>query len=354
MNSSRITTANFYAPGRGYFSRCVLPSLYETQSIVSPTITTYNIAGKNIHIHLYGNGPALVFPPAFAHHQPAGITPDLIIHAWDSIPTGNTPTPPWDDIDYQQPTETADPTFFGAYVGGEESLSFYDHTTATGYFWMRDASELSDWSTGAPFRAILNWFLAQHDIHLVHGAVVGHNNKSILLTAKSGSGKSTTALTAILSGMDYIGDDYTAFEKKSGKPVAHSLYNSAKITRQGLDFFPELVPAIWNKHFSGNQKAIVFLDSLFPDQIKSSLPLAAVFIPRITGGITTIVPTSKLEALVAIAPTTLLQLPLAETGTLSALKQIIKDVPCFYLNLGDDIKGTADVIKKFLGGTYEK
>ena len=99
MNSSRITTPNFYAPGRGYFDRAVLPNLVETQSASSPTIATYRIAGKNIHIHLYGKGPTLVFPPAFAHHESSSGTPDLIIHAWDSIPTGQAPVPPWEDQD---------------------------------------------------------------------------------------------------------------------------------------------------------------------------------------------------------------------------------------------------------------
>jgi hypothetical protein len=350
MNHQRITTANFYAPGRGYFSRQILPSLLATQKQVSPTLVTYCIAEKKIHIYLYGNGPTVVFPPAFAHQKSGKGTADLTIHAWDSIPTNQCPLPPWDDVDYQQPSETADTSFFGAYVGGEESLSFYDDTTGTGYFWMRDASELSDWSTGAPFRAILNWYFTTQNIHLVHGAVIGWNNQSILLTAKSGSGKSTTALTAIINGMDYIGDDYTAITLTDQGTIAHSLYQSAKITRSGLDFFPELVPAIWNKHFSGNQKAIVFLSDIFPDRVKTSLPLSAIFIPTITGGETKIIPVNKVQALIAIAPTTMLQLPLADTGKLKALKDIIDQVPCYVIELGD-VKNVTTIIKNFLKET---
>ena len=348
MSPGRIITPNFYAPGRGYFNRVVLPSFEATQKIGAPFIEKYIIAGKHVHIYMYGKGSIDVFPGAFMHQKKSNTaTPDLTIYAWDSTITGQDPIPPWQDSDYQNPNEQADPDFFGAYVGGEESLSFYDDTTKTGYFWMHDASELSDWSTGAPFRAILHWFLNTENIHLVHGAVIGQNNLSVLITAKSGSGKSTTALASILKGMDYLGDDYIAIELKDS-PLSHSLYNSAKVTRAGLKFFPELEPLIWNKNFSGNEKAVVFLSHLFPNQIKLGAELSVIFIPRIMGGQTTITPVNKVQALVAIAPTTMLQLPLANTNKLTILKNIIDKVPCYYLNLGDDVRAVPEVIQKFL------
>lgn len=348
MNSKRIITPNFYAPGRGYFSRVILPSLKSTQQFSEPTTQKYTIAGKHVHIYIYSKSSGDIFHGAFMHHkistQP---NPDLIIYAWDATIIREAPIPPWHDNDYQNPAEQSDPNFFGAYVGGEESLSFYDATTKTGYFWMHDASQLADWSTGAPFRAILHWFFNEHNIHLVHGAVIGTGNKSVLITAKSGSGKSTTALASILAGMDYLADDYAAIELQE-KPIAYSLYNSAKITRRGLDFFPELKPLVWNKNFSGNEKAVVFLSKLFPNQIKSSTTLSAIFIPRIVGGETTISPVNKVQALIAIAPTTMLQLPLAHTNKLTVLKNIIDQVPCYYLNLGDNVRTVPDVIKNFL------
>ncbi len=348
MNSERIITQNFYAPGRGYFGRVVVPSLEATQQLSKPTIQKYIIAGKHIHIFIYTKSSGDLFHGAFTHHEPSTQSnPDLVIYAWDATITRETLTPPWQDIDYQNPTEQSDPNFFGVYVGGEESLSFYDTTTKTGYFWMQDASQLSDWSTGAPFRAILHWFLNTHNIHLVHGAVIGSKNKSVLVTAKSGSGKSTTALASLLAGMDYLADDYSAIELQE-KPIAYSLYNSAKITRKGLSFFPELEPLVWNKNFSGNEKAVVFLSQLFPHQVKLSAPLSAILIPRIVGGETTITPVSKVQALIAIAPTTMLQLPLAHTNKLTVLKNIIDQVPCYYLNLGDTIQKIPAVIKNFL------
>lgn len=348
MNPSRVSMSNFYAPSRGYFERAILPHLTKTQSLAAPAIFKFVIAGKHIHFHIYGEAGARMFPIAFEHQEPSYVeTPDLIIHAWDSTLVGTDPIAPWDDPDYMKATEP-DAEFFGAYVMGEESLSFYDKKTDTGYFWMQDASNFCDWGSGAPLRAILHWFLNANDIHLIHGAVIGHDTKGILITAKSGSGKSTTALASIIAGMDYVSDDYAAMEHTGDSVTAHSLYQSGKVTRTGLEFFPELKPIVWNKHFSGAQKAVVFMRDLFPDQVKTSLPLRAVLIPRITGGETRIIPANRVEALVAIAPTTMMQLPMAETRKLSILKSIIEKVPCYYLDLGPDVRGVPDVIKSFL------
>jgi hypothetical protein len=206
---------------------------------------------------------------------------------------------------------------------------------------------MPDWSLGAPFRTILHWFLNDKGIYFFHGAVVGHQGKSVLLTAKSGSGKSTTSLASLLAGMDYVGDDYIAITQDD-HTIAHSLYSSAKVTRAGLRLFPELLPYVWNPNFEEREKAVLFLSDCFKNQIQASLPLSALLIPKITGGATQIVPVSKTEALLAAAPTTLLQLPLAETEKLGVLRKIIESIPCYVLELGPDIRGIPDVIKTFL------
>jgi hypothetical protein len=86
----------------------------------------------------------------------------------------------------------------------------------------------------------------------------------------------------------------------------------------------------------------------FPNQVKRTATLDAIVIPQITGGETRLVPVSKIQALLAIAPTTLLQLPLAETQKISAFKSIIEKTPCYIIELGPDVRTIPDVIKQFL------
>lgn len=339
---------NFLAIPRGYFGRHAKPGLEQTQHTVSPTTRTYNIAGKVTRIHFYGVSVTNSLSLAIMHHEIEHHgEPDLTIYAWDSVTTDTRLPAPWDEPQFKEESITKDNSFFGVYIGGEETLNFYDTESKTGYFWVQDARQLPDWAVGAPFRTILHWFLNESDIHLVHGAVVGHNKLSVLITAKSGSGKSTTALSCVLSGMDYLADDYVAVGIDESVH-SYSLYNSAKVTREGLELFPELAPGVWNPNFGENEKAVMFMSQIFPNQVKQELPLKAILIPRIKGGETKLVRASKIEALVAIAPTTLLQLPLAETNKIAAFKEIIQKIPCFFLDLGPDVRNVPHVIKEFL------
>jgi hypothetical protein len=350
-----ILTHNFIPVNREYFLRICEPHLKRTQALTIPIVRTFSMAGKIIRVYFYGQSVFEIFSLALNHHPLVDQEPELTIYAWDDTTTNETPSAPWDEKNFEN-KHKSDTGFFGVYVGGEESLNFYDSENKVGYFWTHDANQLPGWVTSAPFRTIFHWFLAESNIHLMHGAVVGLNNKSILLTAKSGSGKSTTALACLLSGMDYLADDYVAITQvtDSGKikPFAHSLYHSAKITESGLDYFPEIREKIWNTDFDTREdkreKALFFLMDYFPDQVKHTATLDALIIPKITGGVTRLVPTSKIQALLAIAPTTLLQLPLAETKKISAFKTIIEQVPCYTLELGPDVRAIPNLMKKFL------
>lgn len=346
MNTPRhILATNFLAIPRAYFEEVASPSLQKAQQKTTPETKSYTIAGKTILVHYYGDTAHEAFSLAFSHHEPSSEKPDLVIHAWDTSASGELMPPPWSNSKFEK--NKLDEDFFGIYVSGEESLNFYNPKTQTGYFWVHDAKRMPDWSLGAPFRTILHWFLNDQGIYFLHGAVVGQHGKSVLLTARSGSGKSTTSLSSLLSGMDYVGDDYVAITDQD-PIIAHSLYSSAKVTRKGLELFPELASHVWNPNFGEREKAVMFLSKPFEQQIKPSLPLSAILLPRITGGTTEIVPATKIEALVAAAPTTLLQLPLAETNKIAILKKIIEKVPCYFLNLGTDIRDIPSVIKRFL------
>jgi len=344
---NHILTQNFLAIPKTYFDTVFYPALTKAQQAIISYQETLIIAGKNIRIISYTSTSHHAWMMALAHHPKTTNDPDLIIHALDTSSFGNIIPAPWDDPLFEISAQNFDPEFFGIYITGEESLNFYNPQTKTGYFWVHDGSRMPDWSLGAPFRTILHWFLHAENIHFLHGAVVGNNNQGVLITAKSGSGKSTTSLACLLAGMDFVGDDYVAITTDN-TVVAHNLYSSAKVTKPGLQLFPELTEQVWNTNSAETEKAVMFLYPAFSYQIHESLPLTTLLIPRIIGGETTITPANKLEALVAVAPTTLLQLPLAEIGKLKVLKEIIKKLPCYYLNLGSDVKGVSKVIREFL------
>jgi hypothetical protein len=351
-----LSTANYTVIGRTYFQEEVLPTLISTETkLVYKNTVVFDIANRKICFIFYSQILFEKMTLALANH-PSSLTeedPELTIYIWDGT-VGSSPSSPWSKTHYYNQETNAnyqveDEDFMGVYLLGEETLNFYDVKKKTAYFWTLDAKSLPDWICAAPFRTIFHWFFSQNDIHLIHGAVVGIGDKSILLGARGGSGKSTTALSCILSGMDYLADDYAAVD--INKKIAYNLYNSVKVTPDSLKNFPEFKEKIWNiESFGGKKdfgKAIIFLSKYFPTQVKEQSPLSAIFIPILKKE-TKVIPASKITTLLALAPTILFQLPLAKSDKMQDIKKIINSLPCYLLELGPDIDKVPEVIKGFL------
>ncbi len=352
-DKNHLSTDNYTIIRKEYLNSIVLPSLEIAKRENSKICKTYNIAGKNIQLCFYSPSLAKKIPLSFEHHAIGnGEDIALTIHLWDGSKKDNMPAP-WTHAKYfEQETNTKKEIsdgFLGAYLG-EQTLNLYDRESNTAYFWTRDGETLPDWITAAPLRTIFNWFFSENNIHLVHGGAVGIGEKAVLLSARGGSGKSTTSLSCLLSGMSYLADDYVGIEIGE-KITLHSLFSSVKITPDTLPKFPDFKDKIWNKTTFGGPlddgKAVIFLQNLFPKQLIKKATLSAIFIPVIKKE-TRITPASKIQAMLALAPTTIFQLPLAGANKMEEFKKILNSAPCYFLELGPDIRNVPEVIKNFL------
>ena len=63
---------------------------------------------------------------------------------------------------------------------------------------------------------------------------------------------------------------------------------------------------------------------------------------------TKIVPASKVQTMVSMIPATLFQLSLSKSDKMSELRSIVERTPCYFLELGYDLKRVAETIKLFL------
>ena len=348
--SNHLLTKNYLSIKRAFLEKVISPVITTLNGSNAPIVANYKIARKIIQLHFYSSVLAASMTKAIAHHKVSLDEPaDLTIRVWDSISTNTQFPAPWSNTDYffDQETTTSKSnrdSFMGVYLNGEETLNLYDEKNNTAYFWTNNAIDLADWLSAAPFRTILHWFLSKEHLHLIHGACVGMNGKSILLTAKGGSGKSTTALSCLVAGMDYLADDYVGVAS-SGEITAWNLYNSIKITPDSLESFPEIKKYIT---LSSQGKSVVFLSEFFSDQIVASASLTAIMIPMISDHPETRIRTAtKLEAMLALTPTTLFQLPLAQSNKLEELKYIISKIPCYFLELGSSRREVPEALKAF-------
>jgi hypothetical protein len=352
--TAHLSTDNYTIIKRKYFEQVVAPALASIQSNHKPIIRSYLIVGKKIRFRFYSKILCDNMILALDHHDKFEGDPELIIEVWDSKSTGQNMASPWSNPDYfKNITDSGHQTesgFLGVYLFGENTLQMYRRDKNIAYFWVRNDNELPDWVSAEPFRAILNWFMSSNGIHLVHGAAVGIKGRSVLLGARSGSGKSTTSLACLLDGMDYTGDDYVAINT-AAQPRCYNLYNSVKVTSDSMKRFPELSEKIWNKETfqnePGERKAVLFLSKLFDGRVAEEARLDAVLVPRL-GKQTRIVPETKMATMLALAPTILFQLPLASSDKIAELKKIISRTPCYSLELGPEVRDIPRVIKEFL------
>jgi hypothetical protein len=223
-------------------------------------------------------------------------------------------------------------------LDAKEKLAFY---------WTRDAARLPWHESSFPLRHLLANFFRRRDRHVIHAAAVGDETGAVLIVGKGGSGKSTATLACATNGLFYLGDDYTLVGVEP-EPRAWSLYSSAKMNADTLNWFPQLKPFV--QHDGGaKEKSSLFLNGAPGLRFAERLPIRAVLWPRITGRAETeLTPASPTTLLLALAPSSILQTPGGGDSVLRALSQLVRSVPTCILEAGNDPAQIASAIKKFL------
>jgi hypothetical protein len=212
----------------------------------------------------------------------------------------------------------------------EPTIEASDTREGEAYYWTEDATHVDQSEQGAPLRSILSWWLAAHGLQLIHAGAVGHTDGGVLLVGKGGAGKSSTALSCLISGMGYAGDDYVAIE--SERSYVHSLYNSAKVAPEAADTFRAILPSAGP---SEGPKVLSFLNEFQPSAIRLGFPIRAILLPVLTNHPSTqLEPVSAGTALAAVAPSSILQLPGAGARAFEVMGRLVGEVPSYRLLLG--------------------
>lgn len=335
---------------RGFLDEVVRPLVRE---LPQPVARTFNIAGRTVRFRYYGALVAERMSRALAHLQAdASAVPELTVHLWDSVSAGLAPPRPWAQPDhvYDPLGAPPDEAFHGVYVPGEESASLYDVAAGEGYVWLTDVNRIPGWVLAAPARVLLQWFLRGGGVHLVHGAVVGSEGRAALITAKGGSGKSTTAFSCAAAGLDYLADDYCGIALGQ-TPMAYSIFNSSKLTPRSLEAFPEARRFVGDLAIGDNDKSIVYMSDAAPSQLRRQAPLMGILVPVIgKAAYTHLLPAPRRQAFLALAPSTIFQSALAGAAPLAPLKDMVERLPCHFLMLGPDMREVAVGVQAYLRG----
>ena len=306
---------------------------------------------------------------AFAHLELAdpAPTPDLVVNLWDSA--SGSPAPPLPHTG----DEKAPGAFFyfsnevlraGFQLGTSgdarvlevyrqaptPALSVLERGAARAWYWVADADRIPYWEEATPLVYLLDWWLRERDMYLLHAGAIGTSAGGVVLVGKSGSGKSTTALSSLDSDLVYAGDDYVGVSL-GPQPEVHSFYSSGKLMQNHVDRLPFLLDALANRERLDAEKAVVYVNERWPERMSPGFPLRAVVAPRVTPGLAgaRVLEASPAEAFKALAPSTVFQMHTRGQDSLMRARRLLERVPSYVLEVGSDIpsipRAIADLVE---------
>jgi hypothetical protein len=228
-------------------------------------------------------------------------------------------------------------------------ISAYDLENNFYYYGVKDLSPEEFIKQGHIFVQIFNKILKTPNSNLVHGAVVGLDNKGILFCAKGQRGKSTLAVLSMMQGFDYVSDDYLVLEKEGDELYSYPIYSIITLSPR---MYNELYHDIKGKFVSNNARRDKYVIDISPyhETFRDKYPIKICMFPQIISGEKpSIVPCKKGPAITQLIHSTINQVEdRHDIKTIQKLMSFIKDFDFYQINLCSDITANVECLREFL------
>ncbi len=337
-----------------FFDEVYRRYLLAKKSTKEEHIVKLKIGNKIISLHFASIKLSSVILPVVKHLEcDFSLKSEFNIYLWDSISTGIPMIQrPWEDEAFMPKGAIkgfSNDTIKTVFQADRNALSLLDLKNNIAVYWVQDAEAVPYFETGAPLLGILPQWLLMNGYIFIHGAAVGIENYGVLIVGSGGSGKSTTVLRCLKKeSFKYVADDYCLVEMNNNLKV-HSIYNSAKVDSELIDEFSFLKNTLYNSERLKKEKALFILFPSFRNRLAKFLYVKAILIPCISGEkVTKIISASTSDALKALAPSTVLQIPGFGKDSFLKISNLVKKVPAYFLKLGTNSDEISEVIYKFL------
>ncbi len=335
-----------------------LQNLFQLASVKLDGIHSLNfqLANKNLTITSAGEKLLHHTTQALSHlivKSPVLKEKPFTIFMWDENESGiSLPNPPW-----VTPDNLLEDTFvqfhldyyFAERFHNQSILYLYNLKENSAFCVIKDADQLINYFVAAPFIKLISVWASKQKLNILHAGCVSLNNKGVLIVGKSGKGKSSTSVQCVIDGLDYLSDDYILIDDTGEKTVAYSIFNTGKLKFNHIEKFKKIQSFIEIGKLDQNNKPLLFLAPIFKDQIKQNTEVKAIIVPLITSNVTAnYYRISSIEALKALAPSTLVQLRINGLNELKSLADLTRKFPNFCLELGSDFEDISFKVKKII------
>lgn len=317
--------------------------------------SSFILAGQVVEMRIVGQGLAQVMGLAFAHLQTDDkhlSSPRLIIELWDQFETG-VPSrigSTRDDL-YIHPLFACSHDRRYIIHQVQYSINCFDRKSGHIIGCASSVDELSLYERARPFRVPLTIWHNDQDIPVIHAALVSKDGQGMLFSGLSGAGKTTSAIACLCAGFGYLSEDLVGLQiLPNGQCLGHSLYNSTFLDPEHIMRFPALRPYAVKSRYPYEDKLLILPSQVFPLRLERVTTLSAVALPRIVNTKnSTIRRASKGEALLILGPSSLLGVP-ASPGVrgFNKLAELVTQVPCYWLELGNDLEEIPHCVEEIL------
>lgn len=328
-------------------------SVFEQQGLALSA--TISLGGLKVRLDFASATFAPSFLEAIAHLKIADQSQaDYCVQIWSEDETG-IPMPSnlgsYQDIQLRGdiPALSSD-VVKSAYFTHSRTLNTIDLKERRAIICAKSFEEIPAFEIACPLRAVFSWILQANQMTFMHVAAVGNQNLAILIGGDSGVGKSTTAMSCLEFGMDYLGDDVCAISLQDHSPQVFSVYSSAKIMTKAINQFSFLMPYQANLYTHAGtplEKQVYFLKNM--NQISSSKrAIKALVMPSFETPSPLLKPFSLGKAARILSASTSSLIPGSNALYLSQAAQLTRSVPVLQLNLSADFEQNYKCIKSLL------
>ena len=329
------------------------------------------IARRTVCLRFAGDRMRQVVAPVFAHlESTAQQSAELTILLWDTASTGVDPPPlAWRRRDLDRAGRVGhfcDARFATVHEPEAGQLWVLDRRSATAMVWVSDMAALPVWDHIHPLRKLLHVWARGFGADLVHAGAVGVGGAGLLVVGPGGTGKSTTVLAAMAAGLSAAGDDYVLIEAASlpgsraaggspaagPPPTAHALYGTMRLHQTHLERFPTLMSHhdhVFEEPWSGRAKVTSYISRHRPDRLTAELRLVGIVIPQVVDDdAREITPATPAQALLALAPSSVLQVDPTDAAMFARLGRLCRALPCWRLPLGPDLARVGERLMRLI------
>ena len=229
----------------------------------------------------------------------------------------------------------------------DRTLSAHDPETNT-YFYAVENLEPEEFiKLGHIFVQVLFRICNVPGSSLVHGAVIGLEDKGVLFCAFGYRGKSTLSVHALLDGFEYVSDDYLILGQKPGDALrAWPIYSIVALSPQAYD------ADFRGKFISNNARKDKYMFNIaaYHDQFRSAYPIRVCMFPNICDcKEPSIEPGYRELAIDELAFSTLNNFGNPRDAmTVRKLSSFVQDMPFYRFNLSRNIANNTQCLREFL------